>query len=733
MARMIATKSRVFRFADVTVREREFAIVKAGQVQQVEPKAFRVLLVLIRNPNRLIAKEELLNAVWGDAAVTENSLARNIALLRRMLGDDPRAPSFIETVSSVGYRFVCPVEVSDELDASPAEQHESAAIVPNGHLTPAVHGEIRENPAERRSPVLFTLAGVLILLAAVSILAVLETHRTPPPRDAWQQITNFPDSATSPALSPDGRMLVFVRGPNWFMSSGQIYVKLLPDGEPVQLTHDDLLKGSPAFSPDGSSIAYTTADTTFEFNSWIVPVLKGEPRKFLPNAGSLTWIDHDHVMFSEIKQGSHMGIVTASESRAAERDVYLPVPSLGMAHRSWISPDHKWVLVSEMDDGHWLPCRLVPFDGSSRGNAVGPRDAPCVSAAWSPDGRTMYFSANAGDGYHLWRQQFPAGVPERLTSGATEEEGLAVSPDGRWLVTSAGVEQRTVWVHDSRGDRQVSGEGFASLPGLGAHNHPWVGSVFSPDGKRLFYLLAQRVPPHISGQLWVADLDSGRTAAVFPDIRMTDFDIAPDGRRVAFETEDQSGVRHAWVAPLDRSSPPKLLTAAVALEPHFGTSGDIYMIVPDGGQTFLYKAGSDGIARKLGATAADFIALSPGGDWFIQGFDPVRAIPVRGGSPVPLCHCGIVWGSDGKTLYLRLHLFGAMDGSKTIALGLPPGKEFPNLPSWGLDSGQHLKGINVLADINTNDKRDFSPGPNPSIYAYDKGTTLRNVFRIPLN
>ena len=133
MAPTIATKSFVFRFADVTVREREFAIVKAGRVQQVEPKAFRVLLMLLRNPNKLIAKEELLTGVWGDTAVTENSLSRNIALLRRLLGDDPREPRFIETVSSIGYRFLCPVEASQEstghLDAAQSENLQ----VPNGH------------------------------------------------------------------------------------------------------------------------------------------------------------------------------------------------------------------------------------------------------------------------------------------------------------------------------------------------------------------------------------------------------------------------------------------------------------------------------------------------------------------------------------------------------------------------------------------------------------------------
>jgi len=52
----------------------------------------------------------------------------------------------------------------------------------------------------------------------------------------------------------------FIRGPETFVTPGQIYVKMLPDGEPVQLTHDDLPKMAPAFSPDGSRIAYTTTD-----------------------------------------------------------------------------------------------------------------------------------------------------------------------------------------------------------------------------------------------------------------------------------------------------------------------------------------------------------------------------------------------------------------------------------------------------------------------------------------
>jgi TolB-like protein/DNA-binding winged helix-turn-helix (wHTH) protein/Tfp pilus assembly protein PilF len=113
---MMGNKASVFRFSDVEVREREFSLLKAGKVLAVEPKAFRVLLLLLRNPQKLISKEELLNAVWGDTAVTEGSLTRSIWLLRRLLGDDINEPRYIETVATVGYRLVCKVEVSESTD-----------------------------------------------------------------------------------------------------------------------------------------------------------------------------------------------------------------------------------------------------------------------------------------------------------------------------------------------------------------------------------------------------------------------------------------------------------------------------------------------------------------------------------------------------------------------------------------------------------------------------------------
>ena len=86
-----------------------------------------------------------------------------------------------------------------------------------------------------------------------------------PANKEWQQLTFFTDSAVYPALSPDGRMLAFIRGSESFFGAGQIYVKFLPDGQPVQLTHDATLKMSPVFSPDSSLISYSTVGSNCYF------------------------------------------------------------------------------------------------------------------------------------------------------------------------------------------------------------------------------------------------------------------------------------------------------------------------------------------------------------------------------------------------------------------------------------------------------------------------------------
>ncbi len=452
------------------------------------------------------------------------------------------------------------------------------------------------------------LAGAVVIAAiGVGAFVYRSRHSAAPAASQaeWVPVTDFADSAVSPALSADGRMLAFIRGSDTFFGSGQVYAKLLPDGEPVQLTRDDANKMSPAFSPDGARIAYGAIGGGWD--TWVVPVLGGEPRPMLANAEGLTWTDGENLLFSEIQSGMHMQLVTARENRSESRIVYAPPRERGMVHRSALSPDRKWVLIAEMDNGGWLPCLLVPFAGGIGGRQVGPQSGGCTYVAWSPDGAWMYFSSDAGGRFHIWRQRFPDGAPQKVTSGATEEEGMAIAADGRSLITSVGSVQSTVMIHDAKGERQISSENYAERP------------EFSPDGKYVYYLAPPRGAAgsqFINGQLFRANLETGNNEPLLPGFQMSGYDFMPDGKRIVFAAADPQGRVRLWMADLNlRSSPQQFASTVDEDHPSVDEAGNIYFRAAEGRSNFLYRMKADGSARQkaLANPIFEFNSISPDG------------------------------------------------------------------------------------------------------------------------
>jgi hypothetical protein len=167
-----------------------------------------------------------------------------------------------------------------------------------------------------------------------------------------------------------------------------------------------------------------------------VSVLGGEPRLKLPNASSLTWVEGGkRLLYSEIKEGLHMVMVTSDEGRGNSRDVYVPAGDRSMAHHSYLSRDGQWLLVVEMDSrGAILPYRVVPFHGPGDVRVVGPPNRACFAGAWSADGKWIYLTVTT-DVSNIWRQRFPSADLQQITFGPTSQEGLAMASDGS-LVTS---------------------------------------------------------------------------------------------------------------------------------------------------------------------------------------------------------------------------------------------------------------------------------------------------------
>jgi len=592
--------------------------------------------------------------------------------------------------------------------------------------------EIERAQAARKRPWRLWLAAGIVLTIFTGVY-VLYRPGHPASRVDYIQLTDFPDSATQPALSPDGRMLAFVRGWSTFVAPGEIYIKMLPSGEPVQLTHDNLPKMSPVFSPDGSRIAYTVLAGS-SWDTWVVPVLGGQARPWLTNASGLVWAGSQRLMFSEIKSGGeHMAIVSSQESRAETRDIYVPPHERGMAHLSYLSPDARSVLLAEMDNAQWLPCRVVPFAGSSPGKPVGLPNAPCSNAAWSPDGRWIYLSLNVGAHFHIWRQRFPDGQPEQITSGPAEHEGIAASPDGRSFITSVGFRPRTVFLHSASGDRQVSPEGYAYFP------------TFSPDGKKIYYrILKSGTSPFLgASELWVADIESRRNELLLPGFTVTGYNISQDGRRVVFSALDSDRRSRLWVASTDRSDAPRQIPNVEGDMPYFGPPGEVVFHAIEGNSTFAFRIREDG-TNKQKLTQKEIVELwgaSPDGKFVIgetgtsgrQGARPGVAIPIAGGPLKPIFDgmCYLKWQGNRKFVYVSVLTAALSAGAsgRTYILPVPPGKVFPNIPPGGFHSE---KEIAALPGVRVIDAADVSPGPSPNVYAFSRQDVYRNLHRIPL-
>jgi DNA-binding winged helix-turn-helix (wHTH) protein/Tol biopolymer transport system component len=715
---------------------------RGDDVVPVTPKAFETLLVLVRRSREVVSKEELLKEVWPNAFVEESNLSQSIFLLRKALGDSGENRQYIVTLPGRGYRFAATVRtLTEQGEALLAQARTRTQIVIEEHEA-ETDRSLKALPisqkakASRRLPL--SVAAVAVLLALGAFLLFRNRRLTPIAHDKeWEQLTFFTDSAVYPALSPDGRMLAFIRGSDSFFGRGQIYVKLLPSGEPVQLTNDDAQKLAPSFSPDGARIVYSIIEP---WDTWEVSALGGNPHLLMPNSSSLTWIEQGkRLLFSEMREGLQLALVTTDDDRGNSRDVYVPPGKRSMVHHSYLSPDGRWVLVVEMDSGgKILPCRVVPFQGGKDVRIVGPPNGKCLSGAWSPDGKWIYLTSTpdpggvrrAGwqpaPGSHIWRQRFPDGEPEQLTFGPTSQEGIAMAPDGKSLITSVGAADRTVWLHNKDGDLQISSEGNASLPS------------FSSDGRRLYFLMSNGQTQ--GEELWVKDLAGGKVDRVLPGNPMEAYSVSRDGKEVAFTMNDRGGHSNIWVAPTSRRTPPVRISSPAAEDsPYFLPDGDLVFRAIEGGSNYLYRMKTDGSERKKISPERilDIYDVSPDGRWVAAatpgsgdeehinlGF--AKAFAVNGTATVAVCagYCLFNWDTSGGFVYLSYPIRAEMS------------YPFPVMRDSGLPKLPPVAATRIEDFGNPKEKTaipwQVESAVNLSLYAYTRQDSRRNLYRIQL-
>jgi len=526
----MAGKSFVFRFGDVQVREREFSIVKAGEVLPIEPKAFRVLLILLRNPQKLISKEELLSAVWGDTAVSENSLARSIALLRRLLGDETRHPRYIETVATVGYRWICKVEVAEDiagnLEGTDRDVGPTPPVVEVADQGARSGGQTDGTRNRLRSRL---LVGVPILVVgAVTAVWLLLPALPHPTVTGTTQLTQDGVAKSNPWVT----MPMFTEGSRVYFqeviptSYWPVMQVSTEGGEPASIDNSLPYSWLAGISPNGHELllrAGTKDDDSYAL--WRLPLVGLQPHRI----GNLTaefwaaaWSRDGSVIYYGLNSGIFAADADGSHPRklltTAGVPIWLRVSPDGSLLRFSVSDAQgsKFSLWEAHSDGSGLRQLLPGFDNSAK----------VCCGNWTADGKYFVFQSTSGKISSVWamretgdRWRKVSRVPVQLTSGEMNAESPLPSKDGKKIFFIGTKRRGEVMRYDLKAHSLAP-----YLPGFSAE-----GLSFTKDGKRMAYV------SYPQGILWQSKTDgSDRHQLTFPPMEAGLPRWSPDGSQIAF-------------------------------------------------------------------------------------------------------------------------------------------------------------------------------------------------------
>jgi Tol biopolymer transport system component/DNA-binding winged helix-turn-helix (wHTH) protein len=478
---------------------------------------FQILSLLIERRGQVVNREEFHKQLWpSDTFVDfEHGLNSAIRRLRETLGDTQEEPRWVETIPRRGYRFIGGVEWQAEesggktgANGAPIEALPGPKYRFVGEIAPQAHSAVPAEPSHRKhtrprwQAMAAGLLGILICTLAVGF-----AYRWSGPRQASAALSAFPFTALpgleiSPAFSPDGSRIAFAW--NGDPASGgkgfDLYVKAIGSETLLRLTHHPSEWISPAWSPDGSQIAFHRMAGA-ETGLYVVPALGGPERKL----------------------------------RATR------VPYAVAAPISW-SPDDKWIgfgepLPDKPED------RMFLLSVESLETQELPHDPKCLHEAtptFSNAGdRLAYLCVRSTNEFELYSLALPGGAPKLITAFSNFPIGFAWSADDRKLLlalsSDGGPDLHEIVVADGS-SRRLDFAANASWP------------TVSLKGNKLAY---SAISDNIN--IWRQDLLYPQAAAVkllSSTREQDDAQYSPDGQHIAFGS-NRAGSAEIWMSDAD--------------------------------------------------------------------------------------------------------------------------------------------------------------------------------------
>lgn len=455
----------------------------------LSPKAFDALVYLVRNPGRLLTRDELMQALWPDSYVEEGNLSVHIFQVRKALGTAADGRAYIQTVPKKGYRFNGEVKVVTPADCEappPANDSDSLEL------------PVEEKPGSIRSRSWTLFAGgaacliALVMIAARVIPSRQGTRKTSSPT----RLTSFsPElSVSAAAISPDGKTLAYANPAGIFLEETSTKeIRRLPS------PGSGLRVSGLSWFPDGSRLLTAgTEPQAVTASVWILPAkdVAGSERVGAYRSGVIS------------PDGSQIALV--QESNRVKQLLLLPAGGGQPRHIATIPPGITLSSIFWSIDGRRLRFVTTRWNAQLRGNQGSIRSVdlstgkseeilsgPNLSgdAVSLPDGRLLYgqlLGANPAGSYGGElrevrmdsRTDKPAGDSVSFGRWTEPIVGLSSSADGRRLVFRTVLTQHNVY----EGDLQENGKSLSRVRrltfGKGRDDFP---RAWTRDGKAIFF------------------------------------------------------------------------------------------------------------------------------------------------------------------------------------------------------------------------------------------------------
>jgi Tol biopolymer transport system component/DNA-binding winged helix-turn-helix (wHTH) protein len=680
----------------------ERLLLRDGAPVQLTPKAFDLLLVLVRNSGHLLAKEELLREVWPDSFVEEGSLTFTVSALRKALGGE-EARRFIETVPKRGYRFASGVRLvpgdarypaaaaSAVVDAGPQAELALPAFEPVGAPGHAPANELDEavatgpakaaddRPSEQANEshprawrpatwVLAVAAAVAVAIGGFGLYWLVRRSAAGEPGAAFRdvEVTRLTSgiNVAKVAIAPDGKYVGYVA-----REAGQqsLWIRQVATNSHVQLVPAaEVGYLEIRFSPDGNYLLYSTAVGDEEPATYQVPVIGGPSRRvdgpYRPFRA--TSPDGRQVFFLDLTPGGNLGLMVADAANVENRRMLTSRPgSRGIIPAAW-SPDGQLIMCRvdvPKEDGVYEALVTVRVSDGVEERVTDQEWRFIGEVVWLPngDGLLVTVSERPFGPYQICHVSYPGGEVRRVTNDTNNYVNLSVTSSSDALAALKADIDPIVWVApggDSARAKQVT---F----GPGTQNDYW-GLSWTPDGRVVYESTAGG-----NQDIWVMDADGRRQRQLTAEGR-ANFDpaVSPDGRFIAFVSE-RAGATNIWRMEADGGNPRQLTTGdASNFLPSWSPDGR-WLVYTSGmrGPFSLWKMSAEGgIPTQLSAVkSAAWPVVSPDGTLVAcWAFDErtrrtiLAIVPFEGEAPPRFLEtpptantwAEIRWTADGKAL-----------------------------------------------------------------------------------